>query len=83
MTTVKVQRAIRPEGSPWLVYDKFRARECLIDEQHIPASIKAVFNAAPQGSQGYYKQYFDDAVWDEEESWDLSAVKPVTRRLIW
>lgn len=89
MTIVKVQRPIfTSEGGyaqgkgPWMVYDKLKARACTLDT--VPNSMLKVFNSAPANSTPYFKQYFDDAVWDDhEEVWDLMDCTPITRRLIW
>lgn len=87
MTTVKIQRPVFTNdvghingGGPWLIYDKFRARECTLDK--LPLAVLRVFDSSPKQSPGHFKQYFDDALWIND-SWDLSQVSPVTRRLIW
>lgn len=90
MTIVKIQRPIHSQdrdgkpvtNGPWLVYDKYNARQSLHDE--VPLSIQRVFDAAPKESTGYFKQYFDGAEWNDIfEKWDLDDCAPITRRLIW
>lgn len=83
MTVVKVQKPLA--GVPlWLVYDKFKARQCFFELSEIPRSVLVCFESAPEGSIGRLKQYFDGANWImDKQLWDLSQVTPVTRRLIW
>ena len=86
---VKVQRPIYTSAGsfaqgkgPWLIYDKFRARECTFD--YIPTPMLKVFDSAPRNSTPFYKQYFDNATWLEDKGrWDLRNCTPITRRLIW
>ncbi len=89
MTVVKIQRPIwkmpdamaLPSG-PYLVYDKFRARESLL--YTVPNRITKAFDNAPRESVEFFKQYFDNAEWEPNlEYWDLTECTPVTRRLIW
>lgn len=83
MTVVKIQRPLA--GNPlWLVYDKFKARLWLAERSELPKSLTKLFDDAPVNHPERFKQYFDGAVWDQNQRiWDLSKVTPVTRRLIW
>ena len=83
MTVVKIQKPVA--GTPlWLVYDKYKARVWIAERGELPRSILKLFDDAPVNTRGRFVQYFDDAVWNSDEQvWDLSQVKPVTRRLIW
>ncbi len=83
MTVVKVQKPI--SGAPlWLVYDKFRARLWHAEKNELPHSVVRLFDNAPPNSLERFKQYLDNAIWDQDQQiWDLTKVIPVTRRLIW
>lgn len=82
MCIVKVQRplAIGNSNVPWLVYDQFRARECVLFQNEVPRPILQAFS--PQGNSiGQIKAFFKNAEWDQKSKcWDLSKVVRISDR---
>jgi hypothetical protein len=83
VTVVKIQKPLG--GVPlWMVCDKLRVRIEYLELNELPKSVVALFDNAPQYSRERAVQYLDGAEWNQDQqTWNLSQVTPVTRRLIW